>query len=266
MNIIVGERMRSYNIKINISPLFRLHCLVIPEVWVKHPQYLSPSTQPLFLGLLDVLGDLRVVDGERWVSMYNSIGGCASINHLHFHLFELNSIANCFPHEHLFLLPIQRSLNLHLLLSTNLANDKGVSIGCNESYPIVHFIIKLACKLGEEEIQNIGVNICYIILGQLSELNIAYNLLMMREEEEMIIYVIPRKDEITTEGMGINSGILEICGVAICRNLLTYEQFDSEKYGEFLKKYISLDKKIWTDLKDRVVISIQRFLDSIANP
>ena len=68
---------------INASPIEELHVLFCPRTFDRLPQQLTPDTLEAALSFASLTRDPQLRMG------FNSLGGAASVNHLHFHVYHL---------------------------------------------------------------------------------------------------------------------------------------------------------------------------------
>ena len=72
-------------LKVNISPLFRSHCLYVPQLLQILPQIIN--TQEVIQEIFSLFRgkDMMPAGDQLWIG-YNSRGAFSTVNHLHFHL------------------------------------------------------------------------------------------------------------------------------------------------------------------------------------
>ena len=73
-------------VKVNISPVFETHSLIIPYLYLKCPQYISG---PKLLFKMLNFYYYRTKYPENYMVGFNSAGASSSVNHLHFQLVDM---------------------------------------------------------------------------------------------------------------------------------------------------------------------------------
>lgn len=76
---------------INNSPIEQGHCLIVPSLHSNLNQVLNIDSIKLVVDLILLSSSTNIIIG------FNSVQAYASVNHLHMHLYYLNSIKKSFP-------------------------------------------------------------------------------------------------------------------------------------------------------------------------
>lgn len=71
-------------ILVNVSPITKFHCLIVPGLHDNLPQVLTHDAIKFSIRLL------RILNSSKYKIGYNSPGAAASVNHLHLHLIHMN--------------------------------------------------------------------------------------------------------------------------------------------------------------------------------
>ncbi|MES1919730.1 hypothetical protein MHBO_001510 [Bonamia ostreae] len=155
---------------------------------------------------------------------FNSLGGQASVNHLHFHLFSSNLFERTEGEKvvNKELLPIE-TINFPLKNGFGAVND-----------PLVHpsrfFVFEMGLKnLVERTIK------CIKTL-QLKE--IPHNLIICprNNEKKYRVFLIPRKrnNKKSLNAADITIACLEYAGLFCCKRATDFENFGEKEFAEFL--------------------------------
>lgn len=127
-----NENLNDDFIIINNSPIEQGHCLIVPKLHSNQNQILNVHSIKLALDLILLSESTNVIIG------YNSIEAYASVNHLHMHLYYLNSVNNG---TH-FSFPIQNVLEAEKL-------SKNLWYLSSENWLIPAFSLQL-CDFGQD--------------------------------------------------------------------------------------------------------------------
>lgn len=218
-----------HHVIINKSPIFKYHTLLVPNLLLNLPQRINSDCLKLIHDFFENVDatDLRIG--------FNSLGGYASVNHLHFQLIFLKGIAKemeSFPIENFErkqLLAINKNILAELI-----------------DYPVKVYVLAF------KEINSDIFKIFGCIIDIFTKRNIAHNILFSQKGKE--IYIIPRKNEKLNNFHGdLNCAWLEICGIAICRTEKMKETIDEKLFENVLKEAVSLEEQEYQLLSEEIL-------------
>nr|XP_055048954.1 GDP-D-glucose phosphorylase 1 [Misgurnus anguillicaudatus] len=214
-----GPNMRC-KIIINVSPLEFGHCLLVPEPNRCQPQILTPLA--VQIGIEAVL--LSADPGFR--VGFNSLGGFASVNHLHLHGYYLN-------HQ----LRLESSPTEHILLKSNLYRLVDFPSGFlfYTQGPDLGLTVSAVCKLTDIMVDK----------------NIAHNLFITRgcppnREDDpssarngVRIVIWPRLSCFgVKEESAFNVALCELAGHLPFKNRKDYETITEDEVKAIIRKYL----------------------------
>jgi len=172
-------------------------------------------------------GNFSTFRSPRIPNVFNSLGGWASVNHLHFH----GIFRGAFPIE---AAPVRE-----------ISKSRG---GCEIrriDYPAECLLFR--CESSEVLAGDVWNVVCELLIG-----DIPHNLLIC--EGGRTVYVIPRKVqevvsfEFSELGGGIHVALAELCGYVICFDEATYAGIDECMYVQAIKDRISESRELIDEL------------------
>eukprot|EP01016_Furgasonia_blochmanni_P003727 TRINITY_DN11462_c0_g1_i2.p1 TRINITY_DN11462_c0_g1~~TRINITY_DN11462_c0_g1_i2.p1 ORF type:complete len:387 (-),score=63.45 TRINITY_DN11462_c0_g1_i2:114-1274(-) len=231
----------------NISPICPLHSVIPLFPTEELPQVIGSDLIVLLLQLF------KMSNNPNLKITYNSIGGYASVNHLHFQLLY---------GEQLFkngLYPVE-TFKRKEIFRTSLQNPKedinmysvGVIFEEIPEYPVRTLVLSPANK--EADIGDIFSSLSFVagtVTERLLQNNVPHNILF--SDKGNTVYIFPRKFETENANEDIRCATLEIAGIAICRNLACYKELTLEKFHEILREEVSLKIDQFNKLVDDVL-------------
>lgn len=225
----INKEENLHHIIINKSPIFKYHMLLIPNLFLSLSQKMNSDCLKLIYEFCENVNstDLRIG--------FNSLGGYASVNHLHFHLIFLKDIA-----KEMESFPIETYERKQFLAINNIILAELIN------YPVKAYVLSF------KEINSNIFNLFGCIIDIFTTRNIAHNILF--SEKGKVIYIIPRKNEMLNNLHGdLNCAWLEICGIAICRTVKMKEMIDEKLFETVLKDNVSLEEKEYQLLSEEIL-------------
>lgn len=196
-------------IAINSSPIEFCSSLLIPFPHLCLPQVLTKSSLHLALSIM-------ALSRSRWLRMgYNSAGAAASVNHLHWHLYYLES--------HLMLEDIE--------INKNMIHD----------WPLKAFAFELTNFADKDDIVDKAFRVIDICLEKL----IHHNIFITRSKNgtciRLLIWI--RKSIFEPEdNLKINPAFCELSGFFICKSQEQFQALDEDRCIDLIKSVqINLD-------------------------
>lgn len=224
----------THPVLVNLSPLMVGHCVV--PLWCEqgHPQLLySPQH-------LAAACEIAISSGFICRVGFNSLGGFASINHLHVHIMPVDNDGAGFPIENA---PVLECLFHGGSVTVNMLN------WCVPSY----------CFEGDKDDPAVVVAMASILVNILVDENIPYNILFTTTETSNVrVIVIPRQPQ---EGfdpisIGFNGAVCELSGLLIANSQEKYDEVTEETSIQSLATYAALDQEGLGRLSEKLVKAI----------
>lgn len=202
---------------LNVSPILRYHFLLVPRLGVFLPQVLS-------LNGLEIALSFLAENDARLKLLYNSLGGAASVNHLHFQGFYL-PVAGMPPE-----LPLE-------LQEVAWHSD---TVGEIPSWPL-HAIVVSSADLQLLAAQSFG------LVKQLTEANIAHHMLLTKRSGVLYVFIVARVLQASFDSRFINVAVNEAVGWFICPDEQEFNELDDLKAGDLLRLW-RLPADDWSSL------------------
>ncbi|CAH1400078.1 unnamed protein product [Nezara viridula] len=221
-------------IMINVSPLERYHCLLLPSLYECLPQVLL-NQEALNLGISSVLLNGSVEQRAG----FNSLGGYASVNHLHFHTYYLNN-----PMK-LETIEVEHLMGRCYIL---------------ENYPAKAFVFQVKSK---EEL-SLTVNDIHLLVNLFIEKNVAHNLFISRglsferskcstetsKRDCVRIYLWARTPTFGSKALDeFNPALCELFGHLVIKTSEAYDELTEARVAEIL---FSITHEPYSSLKESV--------------
>eukprot|EP01059_Diplonema_ambulator_P018968 TRINITY_DN3168_c2_g1_i2.p1 TRINITY_DN3168_c2_g1~~TRINITY_DN3168_c2_g1_i2.p1 ORF type:complete len:304 (+),score=54.56 TRINITY_DN3168_c2_g1_i2:963-1874(+) len=190
----------------NVSPMFLGHSLIIPNPEEKHPQVMN--LQGLSIAVNFIRNNTAHPDGRI---VYNSLGGFATVNHLHFHY-----LIQRFPvEEH----PVAGSI------------PGSGTFSLVSGYPTTVVTAPLPDSTPDALMS---------LFGFLINSSIPYNALFSPSR----VYIFPRKNQVENTGK-YRMAVAEVSGCPIVQSKEEYNGITDEEYSEAMKREIDVDEATW---------------------
>ena len=207
----IGHHQKA-TIIVNNSPIEYGNSLLIPSLEKCQPQVLTRNALGLAISVIALSADSRFRIG------FNSLGACASVNHLHFHMyyFDYDLMIDQQPYD-------RQSLLL-------------------KDWPIPGFVFEL-CDLTESGIRNV-TNRIFQIIDICFEIELPHNLFITRDKTGKKIRVIvwPREADYGVKNdMDLATAFCEFSGFFICKTKESYNEISQDSCIQLLQ---TLDTKI----------------------
>ncbi|RNA02396.1 GDP-D-glucose phosphorylase 1-like [Brachionus plicatilis] len=187
---------------INNSPIEQGHCLIVPKLHSNQNQVLNIDSVKLAVDLMLLSASTNIVIG------YNSVQAYASVNHLHMHLYYLNSVKN----ESGFPFPIQIVSNAQKLSQYLWFLNEEITLMPAFSVQLSDFDQNLL-KFSK---------FIYLIIEYFVQKNLPHNLVLVKsspygvcsEQVTVRAVVWPKRPacDVVSNNMGINFAMCELAG------------------------------------------------------
>ena len=237
------------DILINVSPLAFGHFLFCPSLNDKRPQILQKSS---IADALTLAGNFSRPDFKLF---FNSLGGWASVNHMHFHgvfLAGCSTVSRTWHgHERVVGLdcclfddgrfPIE-----HASVSRFLSSRNGSDVCC------LNYIVP-GIRISNTDRDRL-LSDCWEVIDHLLRKDIPHNILVTNQGR--CIYIVPRQVQkvimlpFSEPGGGIHVASSEIFGAVICFDESTYKGLDESSYIDVLRRQVAVDPTVIQNLLD----------------
>eukprot|EP00927_Polykrikos_kofoidii_P025160 TRINITY_DN22663_c0_g1_i1.p1 TRINITY_DN22663_c0_g1~~TRINITY_DN22663_c0_g1_i1.p1 ORF type:complete len:367 (+),score=58.87 TRINITY_DN22663_c0_g1_i1:92-1102(+) len=202
---------------INVSPILRYHFVIAPVFALLQPQVLTRHA-------VEAAGDVLSLGGESMRLLYNSLGGAASVNHLHFQGYYIAS--NGFPSS----FPIETEAILW----------HSQEFGEVSSWPL-HTLIVLATSSHELSV------VVDLVIERLLHHNVAHHLLLAKRSNGYVAYIIARRMQQRFDSRYINVAVNEAVGWFICPDTAEFESLTESGAATMLSRW-RLTEEMWQSL------------------
>eukprot|EP00331_Platyophrya_macrostoma_P021806 CAMPEP_0176455772 /NCGR_PEP_ID=MMETSP0127-20121128/30840_1 /TAXON_ID=938130 /ORGANISM="Platyophrya macrostoma, Strain WH" /LENGTH=383 /DNA_ID=CAMNT_0017845501 /DNA_START=16 /DNA_END=1167 /DNA_ORIENTATION=+ len=230
----------------NISPICPSHSLIALFPKEELPQVIGSDIIVLLLQVfkLSDAADLKVG--------FNSIGACAHVNHLHFHLLYAADLFKDgkFPMENAKTKPLLKSSLQSPDEQINMYSV-GVIVEELEDYPVQAFKVTPADT--KADVAEVFTSLSFAagaIINFLIDLDIPHNMLI--GDRGYSIYIIPRKFERMFKDFNIHASWLEIAGLAISRSKEGHQAMTAESFEKTLSTEVSLEKAEFDAIRKKI--------------
>lgn len=236
---------------LNQYPICDNHSLFLLFAEEGLPQVLSDELLMLILQVFKLTANPHLRIG------YNSMGADCVANNLHTHLVFADKL---FPEGKVF--PIESAAK-KLFMKSSLKHKKediqmhtvGIKIGEVVGWPVRSFVISPDLtedgEQGLEEAQESLTHCVGVVLNHFIDKNIPHNLLIT--DEGMTMYVIPRKFDLIIENITFFTSFETLCGFVRCKTESSYKNMNASEFTKRVSSQVSLDEKVFGDLKKEIV-------------
>eukprot|EP00929_Paragymnodinium_shiwhaense_P039088 TRINITY_DN20564_c0_g1_i3.p1 TRINITY_DN20564_c0_g1~~TRINITY_DN20564_c0_g1_i3.p1 ORF type:complete len:404 (+),score=84.27 TRINITY_DN20564_c0_g1_i3:202-1413(+) len=200
---------------LNVSPILRYHFVFAPFAASLLPQVLSREA-------LQAAGAFLTHAGASCRLLYNSLGGAASVNHLHFQGYYMGG-GDGFP----ALLPLERQPIAW----------RSKTLGQVPSWPL-HTVV-----VSEKHFEDMATA-AQKVIARLLQRNIAHHLLLVRKDGLYQTYIIARRLQHTFHSAFINVAVNEAVGWFICPDKKEYAGLNERQASSMLGRW-RLSDEAW---------------------
>mmetsp|Transcript_23456 Transcript_23456/g.61439 ORF Transcript_23456/g.61439 Transcript_23456/m.61439 type:complete len:396 (+) Transcript_23456:302-1489(+) len=211
-------------VAINVSPLAVGHSLVLPWLGRSLPQYLD--FQALSVAVR-VMAECRHPHSRM---LFNSLGGFSSVNHLHFHLLNMEGVSSDrrTPVERAALVGAVLTKRMHPGVTLRSVDTSAAGWGC------------AAVALTADPDAPIDVISAAVtdVTRELYRAKVPFHLLLVNAK---LIYVLPRQNQAVQErSAGLRQAAFEVVGVQVCLGPDQWESTTCSVFMDRLRSTVSL--------------------------
>jgi hypothetical protein len=147
------------------------------------------------------------------------------VNHLHLHGLCTEGLST-------------PDLSIERASRTNIAANESVTLSITDNYPVKTLIFSspknkcLHCLA-----EHVSHVVDYLIAN-----NVRHNVLFSKTSRDVVVYVVPRKPQVpySADRLGMGVAVMEIVGIAICRDDETFDEMTFESFTTHLVNCVAL--------------------------
>jgi len=222
------EEWPFHPVLINVSPLAEGHVVLVPDSLKLLPQVLTAGAVRLLVRF--------AAQGVRrdWRVLFNSLGGWASVNHLHIHGLFTKEL---FP-EQGGAFPIEGA-----------SRGEGITVSCHGveiavhrlAFPVNAWAIEAVeahptAPVASGLVLDVLATAVWLIVERLQLLDVAHHLLATCTH---CVYLIPRRVQCVNPS-GIRFAVMEVCGTAICGTASGFADLTAAAFADMMRAEVSL--------------------------